>query len=431
MIYLLSALIFPSIWIGETAVRFELVYSLWLILAIILHKAVSKSTFRWHPILTMYMFFLVTVALSTTLALVNDPSKGSMLQLAVSFYGILRPLLVMFIFLNISFDEMFPWRTLRAFVWASIPIAILSFGQTVGSSAALQVTLLGYTSPSRAPVFNLLKEHDTILRSTGVFESPVFNAVYFLMVLTTVGFALVTGVSALGNKWFLYTILGLAAVAGITTLSTTFLLGAVLMLLLLVFLLSYRYPKRFLQLVISSLFIVSLFIIISWPYFTQQPIFIGALNYQIDKILSGSLFNTRYDPENGIFQKTYEAIQQRPLLGWGLTQSEGVFVGDSIYISIFYKSGILGLNIFFLMIYVIFRHAWRSRNIAGLHGKFSWVILLWTFLLLNTGFGSPSFFIIRLQEWYWALVGMSLGINFTLRKKNIMKHKPNNEGAAP
>ena len=344
------------------------------------------------------------------LAMTHYPSRNSFIQLAIPFYGLFRPLLVMFIFLNISLNEQFIWRTIRYFIWTTIPIAILSIGQTLGSSVALQITLLGYTSPSRAPVFKLLEEHGSILRSTGVFESPVFNAVYFLSVLTIVAFALVSRSSEFGSRRLLYLIFGLAVVAGVTTLSTTFLLGTILILVMLVFFLGYKYPRRFLYLAIGGAFVVGLFVLISWPIFARQATFTGAFRYQVDKIVTGALFSSRYDPESGIFRETYEAIQQGPIFGWGLTQSEDVFLGDSVYISVLYRGGIIGLSVFLWVIYSILKYVWRNRKQRGLYGKISWVVLVWTLLLLTVGFGSPSFFILRLQEWYWAMIGVTMGL---------------------
>lgn len=411
ILYLIGALIFPSLWLGETtAVRFELIYCLWLLFVFFLRIAVLNLAFRWHPVLSKYGLFLLVIVLSTMFALVGRSSEGSLIEEAVSLYGILRPLLVMWLVLNISVDERFASRVLQALLWLTVPIALLSIEQTLGANIAQQVTLQGYTSPSRTPVFNLLEELGVITRSTGVFESPVYNAVYFVLILTTVGFALVIGSPAFGSKRFLYLLFGLAAVAGTTTLTSTFLMGATLAVAVLVFMLGYRYPKRLLQFAVAIAGVASMFVIVGLPYFTQQGAFAGTLNYQVNKILSGTLLYTRYSSEDGQLRGTYEAIQERPVIGWGLTEREGAFVGDSLYISVFYWGGIIGLGSFLWLVCSILKHAWRNRGEESLRGQISWMVLLWTLLLLATGVGSPSFFILRLQEWYWALVGVSLNL---------------------
>ena len=164
-LYLIGALIFPSLWFGEVALRFEVIYCLWLVFVFFLRKAASGFTFRWHPVLSRYGLFLVAVILSTMLAQLSKASEGSLMQSLVSFYGILRPLLVMFLFLNGPVDEKLARRILWAFVWLSVPIALLSIGQTLGLSVAQEITLRGYTSPWRTPVFRLLEKQGRIIRA--------------------------------------------------------------------------------------------------------------------------------------------------------------------------------------------------------------------------------------------------------------------------
>ncbi|HDH44650.1 MAG TPA: hypothetical protein ENG66_04590 [Thermococcus sp.] len=419
MLYLVGALIFPALWINETtAVRFELIYALWLFSLLYFHKVASKSMIRWHPILTKYTVFLGVIFLSTMLALIDAPSI-SLSGIIIPFYGMLRPLLVMFLFLNVAWEDEFIFRLFQMFFWLAIPIALLSIGQTLGINLVEQITMQGYTSPSRTPVFRLLEEQGVILRSTGVFESPVYNGVYWILVLTTTGFALFSGLPVFRRRSFLYLILGLALLAGITTLSSTFLAGAVLGAAALVFLLGYRYPRRFFRFAIGSTLVAGMLVFLILPHFMQNSTFTGTFSYQINRTLSATMFYTRYDPKGGIFAETYEAIGRRPIIGWGLTEVEGAFVGDSIYVSMLYRGGVIGLGIFLWVIYSILKHAWRHRKMGGLQGRLAWVVLLWTLLLLATGVGSPSFFILRLQEWYWALVGISLGLSSQAYRNKI------------
>jgi len=422
ILYLIGALIFPALWINETtAVRFELIYGLWLLFLLLMHKAVSKSTIRWHLILTKYITFLGMIFLSTMLALIDTSSMSSLPRIVIPFYGMFRPLLVMLLFLNIAREDKLAFRLFQTFLWLAIPIALLSIGQTLGINLVEQITVQGYTSPSRTPVFRLLEEQGVIIRSTGVFESPVYNGVYWVLVLTTTGFALFSGLPVFRRRSFLYLILGLALLAGITTLSSTFLAGAVLATAVLLFLLGYRYPRWFFRFAIGSTLAAGIFVFTILPYFVQNSTFAGTLSYQINRVLSGTMFYTRYDPKGGIFVETYEAIGRRPIIGWGLTEVEGAFVGDSIYVSMLYRGGVIGLGIFLWVIYSILKHAWRHRKMEGLQGRLAWVVLLWTLLLLATGVGSPSFFILRLQEWYWALVGMSLGLSSQAYRNKIYK----------
>lgn len=418
--YLIGALIFPSLWLGEeVSLRFELIYCLWLVFVLLIKKTVTGSTLRWHSLLSKYLMFLINVFISTVIVILSEASHVTLMQLLVSFYGVLRPLLVMFLFMNIIVDEKFMQHIVRTFIWLSVPIILLSIGQGIGVSIAQEITRLGYASPWRAPVFKLLEEQGIIIRSTGVFESPVYNAVYFLLVLVTIGFVIVRSSQRnFSNKLILYLLMALVIVAGVTTLSSTFFLGIIFVAIVLVSFLGRLYSKRLFQFALGSMFVGGLFIALLLPYFFRQSVFAGTFAYKMGQILSGGVLATRYDPTSGILSETYVAIQERPILGWGVVRAnEDVFIGDSIYVSILYQGGFIGLSIFCGVIFSVLRHMWRVRNETGLLGEIGWVGFLWTLVLLVAGLSSPSFFILRLEEWYWALVGLSL--NPFLRRSRL------------
>jgi len=428
ILYLINALIFPSLWLGEeVTLRFELIYCLWLVFVFFLRKSVSVSTFKWHPMLSRYVLFLTAIIFSTMLAYLSKETEGSLIYSFVSFYGILRPLLVMFLFFSVPVYENFARRILWTFLWLSVPIALLSIGQTLGLSVAQKITLWGYTSPSRAPVFKLLKTRGVIIRSTGVFESPVFNANYFLMVLITTGFLLVRDRYKRFYNLILYFLLCLAFMSGVTTLSSTFLLGfGIVVGLLFVVSFYLRNQWHFLRMVTVATCIIGLSIVFFLPYFLQQPFFSGELHYRFQRILSVSVLETRYNPEEGKLANTYKAIAQRPIFGWGLTLLEDVFVGDSFYVSTLYWGGIFGLVLFLWVVWTILRHTWQYSRIVGIYGEINMLCFLWTLLSLAIAFGSGSGFLtLRLQEWYWAIVGISLntcllGAKFVPKRKEIM-----------
>lgn len=421
IVYLVGALIFPSLWFGEeVALRLELVYCLWLLFVFSIRKASSGFTFRWHPVLSTYGLFLVAIILSTMLSLVSIESESPFIQSLTQLYGILRPLLVMLLFLNVPAEEKFVQRILWAFVVVSIPIALLSLGQTLGLGIAQEITLRGYTSPSRTPVFTLLEERGVILRATGVFESPVYNAVYWLIIaITSMYLLLAKHKYPLKNRLLLYFVLGLSAIAGIATLTATFLVGASIVILLsLVFLLP-KYPRRFHRLAIPTTFVIGVLLLIILPRLLENPIIAGPLRYKVERVLNAEVLNTRYDPESGILASTYEAIIQRPVFGWGLIQTKDVFVGDSAYISVLYQGGGVGLALLLFVLWFILRHSWRLREEKAALGDVIWLVFLYTLLLIPLGIGAPSFCLPRLQEWYWALVGLSL--NPSLRGKPTLK----------
>lgn len=411
--YLCGALVFPVMWVGETALRFELVFCPWLLTLVLVNRMLRRRPFRWHPVLSRYVLFLGAIIVATCLVI---PSTGHahLFTQAAAFYGIVRPLLVMFLFLNVPLSQELSMRVLWLFVWASIPLALLSIGQSLGLDPATRVTLAGYVSPWRTPAFAMVEQGGWLIRSTGVFESPVYNAAYFLLVLTAGWFLLVQGKVNGLRRWVLYLSFGLAFVGGVTTLSATFLAGlAVCAGMLLI--LSRRHTARkklararYLRATVGTVGIVGILALCLLPGLLENPAFAGNLHYQVDRILSGKALDTRYDPETGLLIGTIKAIMQRPILGWGLHQTEGAFVGDSIYVSVAYRAGVVGLGLFLWTIWSILSCAWRAKQAWSIDLNPTQIMFMWTVVLLAAGVGSPAFFLLRLQEWYWALVGLTL-----------------------
>jgi len=415
--YLIGTLIFPVLWVGEIAVRFELVYCLWLFFLLFAERILKRKYFCWHFILSRYGLFLMAVIVAT---LVTIPALGEINLFAhlVSFYGMLRPLLVMLLFLNISLDEEFLRKVLWVFVWLSIPLALLTITQSLGIGLAERITLLGYTSPWRTPVLASLKDIGIIIRGTGVFESPVYNATYFLLVLNLNGFLIIRGGLRPFQRIIIYLSMVLAFIGGITTLSSTFLAGLIVCVGLFVFFVWPKYKLRFLRLALVSSCIVILIGFLIVPRLSENPVFAGSLRYQIERVTSGSVLETRYDPAIGILEGTYKAIIERPILGWGLNQREGSFVGDSLFISLLYSSGIVGLVLFLWTIFSILMYTMRRRHTRDMYGTINQIVFMFSLLLLAVGVGQPSFFVLRIQECYWALVGMSLNKVLGLSLKN-------------
>lgn len=415
--YLVGALVFPVLWVGEIAVRFELVYCLWLLFLLFAERMVEGKPFYWHFILSRYGLFLVTVVVAT---LITIPVLGEANLLAhlVSFYGILRPLIVMLLFLNASLDEKFLKKVLWVFVWLNIPLALFTIGQSLGIGIVERITLLGYTSPWRTPVFALLKDIGTIIRGTGVFESPVYNAAYFLLALNLSGFLLIRGGLKLFQRLILYLSLGLAFIGGITTLSSTFLAGLLVCAGLFVLFVWPKYQLRFLRFALVSICIVVLIGFLIVPRLSESLVFAGSLRYQVERIMSGNVLKTRYDPTTGLLKGTYQAIMERPIFGWGLNQKEGAFIGDSLFTSLLYRSGVVGLGFFLWTIWGILMYATRRRHTRDMYGAINQIIFMFSLLLLAVGVGQSGFFTLRIQEWYWALVGMGLNRELRLLHKH-------------
>lgn len=59
-------------------------------------------------------------------------------------------------------------------------------------------------------------------------------------------------------------------------------------------------------------------------------------------------FSTRYDSDSGILAETIEIIKDNIIFGVGHATFDGVFIGDSSYVVLLYRTGIVGLVSYFL-----------------------------------------------------------------------------------
>lgn len=416
--YLFGAIVFPVLRLGDIAVRFELVYCMWLFIIIVINRMITRPVFKWNPVLSLYALFLAAVIAATLLAL-PTVEKVDIFGQSVMLYGLLRPLLVIFLFLNVRLDEAFARRVLWLIIWLSIPLALFSIAQVIDLSIAEKVTTLFYASPARTPIFALIEETGSIIRACSVFESPLYNAAYFLFVLLASGIFLVTVECNPFQRRILYVSLGMATIGGIITLTSTFFIGIILSICLIFLIVRPRFQVLFsgssaVTICIVIALILALLLITQT---SENTAFVGTLKYQIHRILSGSVLETRYDPETGFLLNTYQAILKRPLLGWGLFPQEGVFVGDSLYLVLLYRGGLVGFGLFFLIIYGILRYTWKQQNAVGMYGITNQIVIMYTLLLLVIGVGQTAFFTMRIQELYWALVGM--GLNRAILSSNL------------
>ncbi|MEO0071778.1 MAG: hypothetical protein ABIK39_06825, partial [candidate division WOR-3 bacterium] len=406
--YLITALVFPVLKIGEFAIRIELIYSLWLIILFVTRSLVFKNqkvNFQWRPIILVYALFLTALLFSTLLLLFTGGSSAISKQSLIPFYGFIRPLLIMLLFRNTQFTERWLNRLLTTFVVLSIPISILSICQTLGLDFAQDLTLRCYASPWRTSLPVVKSQYGYLLRSTGVFEYHGYNATFSLTVILITGYLLIKepvlnfNLRRKRNLALLYTSLVLSTIAGLFSVSVTFLLGVAVVLLLLA-LSSRTSPRGLLKFSTIMAIVIGAILIFVAPVILKSSNLRQGLLNQIGRIIDGNFLKGRYYlPSAGILAPTYEAITRRPLFGYGF--GEGFFSGNSLYVGLLYRGGIIGLGLWFFFIATTLKFTYRHS------GLITRLIFFLTILYLAIGLGNPAFFIPRLSEWYWALIGLS------------------------
>jgi len=136
--------------------------------------------------------------------------------------------------------------------------------------------------------------------------------------------------------------------------------------------------------------------------FLTDPLISSELAYQVKDTFSGKTLDSRYGSGSTLLVNVYRTVSDRLLIGWGVVDTENVFVGDSLYLSVLYRAGILGSVLFFLVILRILRHSLYLLNKTFPDAVIGAVSLLWTLISLAEGLGSGgAFYVPRLQEWYW------------------------------
>ncbi len=328
--------------------------------------------------------------------LLPAPSAGTSELSWITVYTLLRPLGVVILFSSTVMHGDDVFRLTRWFVLSAIPLGALALLQLAGNDLATWITVAAYTSPGRTPVADLLATLGIIVRAVSVFESPTYAGSYFLLAAGCGARLLLAGPPPGGRRAPLTVGMIAALLGGTATLSATFLAGSVLVGALL--LATARGRARLGLLVAGGALILVLAIAIGRA-FSGPDLASGTLAYELERVRTFSVLTSRYSTSGGIIIDAIGAIQERPLVGWGLSSPEGLFVGDSLYILLGYYGGLFGSVLFFGTI-ALAAHRGLTRSGAAP------IFLLWVVVLLASGLGSPSMFIPRLQDWWWAMVGL-------------------------
>ncbi|HET9028181.1 MAG TPA: hypothetical protein VFN07_11695 [Trueperaceae bacterium] len=221
---------------------------------------------------------------------------------------------------------------------------------------------------------------------------------YFLLVVGT-GLWLLTGqAQRLSHRVRTLLIAGVVSslIGGVMTLSSTSIAG--LAALVLVLLAVGPWSAR-IRLVATGTVAAALALPLFAFSVSKSPVAAGSLNYQLARLGNLNVFATRFG-DQGLLVPTIEAVRRMPLTGWGFISQPGIFLGDSAYVVWLYMGGAVGL-LFILGILVLCAYQVRSLGPLGT------IVLVWLVVLLASGFGSPSFSIPRIGDWWWALAAMT------------------------
>jgi hypothetical protein len=401
--YLTVVLFAPNVMLETTYFRVEHILTP-VLLALILAKTALKRQYGGiRAVVMLYVLWLGWLWLITAISMAQMPNVPFDMR---AIYGLVRPGLVMLAFSLVDFDKTWLSRRAALFCYAAIPLGILGVGQTLNIPLFRWITEAAYISPGRDVFFRSLDAEGEgyVLRAISVFENVSYAATYFLLALYT-GFALLTSSEKRFDRrerLLLVASMLAACFGGIFTMSGTFLGGALLLWVWTLISTSWRTRAK---LVVFSL----LALVVVTATFSYLPEGIReqvglVTDYQADRLSSAAFLHGRlYREKDYALLDSWETAVQRPLVGWGFFSPEGVVINDSIYLLLFYTGGAIGCVIFT----AVLTTAVKARSRKDIMTR---LLLIWLGVLVLAGFGSTSFFIVRLLDWWWAFVGVHAGL---------------------
>lgn len=389
LLLLLASLVAPYIHLTPTTtIRIEM---LWLpVLLVVALPRIKVPRVAW--LLAGYWLW---IAIVTCISLARGVEGG--LHYA-SALGYARTVAITVLFYSLGVRPAQLLSALRWFVYLGIPMGLLGVAQAINLGPIVSLTLAAYSGANRGALASQIATFGRLSRATGSFEAPSFAAVYFLLVVGT-GLWLLTGqAQRLSHRVRTLLIAGVVSslIGGVMTLSSTSIAG--LAALVLVLLAVGPWSAR-IRLVATGTVAAALALPLFAFSVSKSPVAAGSLNYQLARLGNLNVFATRFG-DQGLLVPTIEAVRRMPLTGWGFISQPGIFLGDSAYVVWLYMGGAVGL-LFILGILVLCAYQVRSLGPLGI------IVLVWLVVLLASGFGSPSFSIPRIGDWWWALAAMT------------------------
>lgn len=404
-LFLYAILFCPNIRIGGLELRLEHAVAPMLLGVIILSRPVALiRAVRCPPILAYLLWFgwCFTMTVIWSLPDLANPQSW------VAVQGVFRPVLIMAIFAVVVFDGAQFKNLFKGFVLCGIPLACLGIAQTLNFPGARWITQQAYSSSGR-DTFSISLESESqgyMVRGISVFENASYAGVFYILVLLA-GIWLLAGKASLVSrkeKLALSLAVGFALLGGIFTMSATFVVG-VLALGAILFARTRMRAKARIAIGVTGIALLLMLAMLLLPanfvsYFSDAHL------YQKERVLSGELFKGRFMNEEGTdLLPAWRMAMDNPVVGFGLLPPAGVIVNDSLYITVLFSGGVIGMILFSLIFVSLF--FFRNRDTLQ-RLTFAWLILMFA-----AGFGCPSFFNPRMGEWVWAVVAVA-----ALRSKN-------------
>ncbi|MDI5934354.1 hypothetical protein [Halomonas kalidii] len=398
-LWIFATLYFPALSVGALHVRPDYLLFPAVVLAAVLMPWSRAARFSWFVVfLTLGVFTIATLY-----AIVSGHGHFS---LAV-FVGFCKPLLIFAVWA--TFSSRVPLGSLTSLLAILMAgTAILALGQILLPEPFVRLTENFYTSEARTVLVSLTSQSSGVTRAMAVFESPVYAAVAFLLgIIFSVRAA--AGASSASAFWFFLILAGLYGLAGLATSSSLFILGIFVLVLSFVMItarssITLLPLRRLLPAVLALVAIgISALVYIAVMSVSAR----NQLLYQLSKIASKGVFDTRYG-EGGLLTEAITAWPDYVILGLGGVVTK-FFVGDSLFLVLLVRVGLLGSAIIALLFILGICRAYQVSSGSR------WVFCALT-LLAAAGLGAPTLWIPRLAEIVTFVLATGVVLAFETRR---------------
>jgi len=163
---------------------------------------------------------------------------------------------------------------------------------------------------------------------------------------------------------------------------------------------------------LALVLICSIWVVLLFPSLIPKPV-ADRIAFTFTQPVQGaqvSVLGRRLDTSTSArlasFEMAFEAFQDRPVLGWGITGWRFI---DSMYVRTFVELGLVGALAFLFLIVSCYRVGWAAFRYFKDHGLYRGIAA--GYLAALTGFlfhaiGSNTFIIVRIMEPFWLLTGI-------------------------
>lgn len=346
-LYLILALIFPNIHLGEYIVSYEIFAFTLILFLFLLHR----KKYYISDIYVLILMYIMLLFISTFLSLIIYNIEIQWLGL----FGHIRFFLILFMVSQILKKSAFE-NILLVVIGINLFVGLvqLSFPHTAEFFCKL------YYKESLTPLLTVL-EYGYFPRAYGTFGSPIN-----LGVLSLIAMAYFYAKILSGNMKFL-SVAGLimAVVSGLLSSTKTFILGVPLIFFFGIVFMSKKLfnTKKVLTLLgIGATVTFFGFVAKNVAERLGVPIF-WYLSFLLRP--ADALYG-RYNQQEGNLISTINLFKENLFIGVGQTSILGETIGDSAYVGMLHDTGLFGGCLFIIIFALIYRKMLREQDLAGI-----------------------------------------------------------------